>query len=58
MFYFIRWVGTLIIVANVITDLLYLMKQEFTTMTYYFCYIGVCAIRLLVPFILCLVFLK
>lgn len=54
----IRWIGTLIMLANVITDLLYLVKQEFTTMTYYFCYIGVCAIRILVPLILCLVFMK
>jgi len=54
----IRWLGTLIMLANVITDLLYLIKQEFTTMTYYFCYIGICVIRILVPLILSAVFFK
>ena len=45
-------------IANVITDLLYLVKQEFTTMTYYFSYIGICVIRLLIPLILCIVYMK
>ncbi len=58
LFYLIRWIGTVIIIANVITDLLYLMKQEFTTMTYYFSYIGVCVVRLLVPLILSIVYMK
>jgi len=58
LFWLIRWIGTVILLANVVTDLLYLIKQEFTSMTYYFSYIGVCAFRLLVPMILWIVYMK
>jgi len=58
LFWLIRWIGTVILLANIVTDLLYVLKQEFTSQTYYFSYIGVCAFRLLVPIILCIVYMK
>jgi len=58
MFYLVRWLGTLIMLANVTTDLLYMIKQEFTTIAYYLCYIGILVIRILVPLILTAVNLK
>lgn len=57
-FFLIRLIGALIMLINLIADISYAFKQEFSSSSYFFAYISVLGLRLLIPIILGGVYLR
>ena len=45
-------VGCMLMMANVITETAYLFKNRFSTVLFFSCYLGVCALKATLPFVI------
>lgn len=49
-----RVLGTLVLVASLILDYLYAVKQTFSSKDLYVAYLGILALRCIIPLLICL----
>lgn len=49
IFFFVRIVGCIIALASLITEVAYLVKHRFSSLTYWICYLTVCFLKLAIP---------
>jgi hypothetical protein len=58
LFFIIRVLGCLIMVANTITEYAYLFKHEFSSILFFALYLGTTALKLIIPFVILLTWIK
>lgn len=58
LFFLFRMIGCFIAVSNLVTEVTYLIKHQFSSVEFFACYTATCALKLLAPFFLALVSLR
>ena len=52
LFFLVRMVGCMLMMANVVTETAYLFKNRFSTVLFFSCYFGVCVLKATLPFVI------